>query len=340
MTGPSTTTSYRRSWSRPAREPAAASPSSRSWRQERPRRGAVGGDGIQAVGRRPCAQEHQLRGRPPLDPVGHKAVERQGLGLGPIEADRSRVCRQRAPCRRPPPACCRATRNSRSGRIGPVNGRALEPSAAGDHELPPVAVRSPAGEHELRAIGREVGRLVFRRSGDDRRGSSGHRVEGDDVAGRRPVDDRAIGRRTEGQRSRRGSSDRQEGEADRGDESKDDQEPGDPGDGHKACGELHREPPFEARPCRALTDFRRSRQDLVEVARRAAPSLHVEPAGDRPVEAFVTVHARRPSATSARGRESASSAARMDWRARWRRDFAVPSGILSTTATSGSGRSR
>ena len=173
MTWPSTTTSCRRSCFRPAREPAAASHRRRAVAgSERPRRGAVGGDGVQAVGGALAPQEHQLRGRPPLDPVGHQAVERQGVGLGPVEADdRERVDGGRRVDDRHPRAVGRPGipgRQDRPGQRPDVGAIGI-----GDHELPPVAVRGPAGEDEPRPVGREVGRLVFRRPDDDRRARFG-----------------------------------------------------------------------------------------------------------------------------------------------------------------------
>ena len=58
------------------------------------------------------------------------------------------------------------------------------------------------------------------------------------------------------------------------------------------------------------------------------------------VEAVGAVHAGRLSRMSAPGRASASSAARIWRRPRYRRDLVVPRGIRSVAATSGNGRSR
>ncbi len=113
------------------------------------------------------------------------------------------------------------------------------------------------------------------------------------------------------------------------------------GDRREAKRRLHGEPPFEARPPRPLAGRRSS---AARTSARwsgtwcsASSWSQSETVRSKRV---VGRHAGRPSVTSGRGRASASSAARMTWSARCRRDFAVPSGIPSVAATSGNGRSR
>ncbi len=81
-------------------------------------------------------------------------------------------------------------------------------------------------------------------------------------------------------------------------------------------------------------------EDGIEVLRHPMLGIRVEPLGDVAVEAVARVHAGRPSRMSGPGRASASSAARICFRPRYRRDLVVPSGIPSVAATSGNGRSR
>ena len=212
----------------------------------------------------------------------------------------------------------------------------------GDHQRCFVGRHRPE-ERQLRAVSGVSHREVIGRSGDDGVGMRPVGVGHQDVAASL-VDDLAVGGQTE--RWRHALDARTDGDdrdPDQGDEDDTDEErlaERRTSEEARLCGQIHGEPPFEARPCRALAFVAGPAEDGIEVLRHPVLGIRVEPLGDVAVEAVARVHAGRPSRMSGPGRASASSAARICFRPRYRRDLVVPRGIPSVAATSGNGRSR
>src|SRR5436190_1700909 len=84
-----------------------------------------------------------------------------------------------------------------------------------------------------------------------------------------------------------------------------------------------------SREPRTLARRDRPDEDRFEVIRNAMLGILTEPGAEVPLEIVAGGHDTGPSAIPVPTRASASSAARISPRARWRRDFAVPIGIPS-----------
>ena len=215
---------------------------------------------------------------------------------------------------------------SRASSIG-TPGRELadaRPVGVGNHQDQPAvgltAVgRSPAEEREPRPVAGEHRAEVERRAGDQGRAAVRERVDQVDVAvGTRH--ELAVAGRPERRRNPwLAGSDGQDGEPnDREDQENDEQGPAEPGrrERARAGGQIHGEPPFEARPGRALAARARRPQDRIEMVGHAMCAELVQPVGDDAAGIVVHGHAGRPSETCGPGRASASSTARISRRPR------------------------
>ena len=107
------------------------------------------------------------------------------------------------------------------------------------------------------------------------------------------------------------------------------------------CKDAHWEPPFEEGPARALPEAGGPRQHVVCVIGQARSGELGDELGKPWLDSIEARHANCPRESSAvSGVASASNVSRIAASDRCRRDLAVPTGIPSTAATSGSGSPR
>ena len=107
------------------------------------------------------------------------------------------------------------------------------------------------------------------------------------------------------------------------------------------CKDAHWEPPFEEGPARALPEAGGPRQHVVCVIGQARSGELGDELGKPWLDSIEARHANCPRGSSAVfGVASASNVSRIAASERCSRDLAVPTGIPSTAATSGSGSPR
>ena len=104
--------------------------------------------------------------------------------------------------------------------------------------------------------------------------------------------------------------------------------------------DAHREPPFKGRPGGPLPIRRGLPEHVVEVVGDPRRRELGHELRDLALEALEGRHANCPFGTGAFSGSMSASVERMSPIDRWRRDFAVPSGIPSVAAISGSSRSK
>ena len=198
-------------------------------------------------------------------------------------------------------------------------------------------------EGQLRPVAREPRPEVVVGLGvsGEHAGDTSRRIDGEEVTVLADHD-RAVAGEAERwwQVSPRPDHDDQERRNDESDDREDEDRAPRGRDHAQATSRIERQPAGRARPPPPLARGHGLHENRADVVGHPAGRVLPEPGSELPFEVAVRGHAGRPSEIPGSVRASASSAARRRPMPRWSRDFTVPRGSPSVTATSVRGSSK